>query len=124
VPTLAVAIEIPAPHETSNGCISIHPFAQRPLDVSALPVGNPRSSKRNLEKARQERSAAKRDRRQGRAGDETDPNSEDSDRPAPLSEEQALAALAALHEAYAAEQMSFDEFDERKAELMARIHVQ
>ncbi len=88
-------------------------------------MGNPRSSKRSLEKARQERSAAKRDRRQGRAGEgEGEGVSEDAPGLPTMSEGQVIEALAALQAQYAAEAITFEEFDERRSELMARIDVQ
>jgi hypothetical protein len=88
-------------------------------------VGNPRSSKRNLEKSRQEKSAAKRDRRQGRPveGQVDVPDEGAEDAAPPLTEEQALAGLAALHEAFASGAMSFERFEEEKESLMARFHV-
>lgn len=40
-----------------------------------------------------------------------------------MSEEQVIEALAALQAQYAAEAITFEEFDERRSELMARIDV-
>jgi hypothetical protein len=74
--------------------------------------------KRQREKDRQEKAAAKRDRRATRTGEEEDSSG------AELSgedEAKILAALAALHEAYDAERMDLDEFESARDALLARL---
>ena len=85
-------------------------------------MANSRSSKRQLEKARQEKAAMKRERRQSRVpGDGV--VGEDGEVPVTLPQEQVLASLAALHQAFASGTMSFETFEEEKAELMARLDL-
>jgi hypothetical protein len=81
-------------------------------------MANPRLSKRHLEKARQERAASKRERKRERAEAETPASAEDE-----TSQEALLEELAQLHKQYADEVIGFDEFDERKNELTARLRV-
>ena len=86
-------------------------------------MSNARVQKRQLEKARQERAAAKRDRRATKGtGDDASP-SEDGDGSPVSSEAEVLAALAALHAQYADEQISLDDFEVARAELVDRLHV-
>ena len=59
----------------------------------------------------------KRARRQGDGPDEGGAVDEEAPRTGPrLSQDDALAALAALHERFADEQIDFDEFETKKAE--------
>lgn len=84
-----------------------------------------RGQKRQLEKARQERAAAKRDRRQGR-GESTGPDdaSEATDvAPEALPEDVVLGRLAELHQRYADGGMELDEFEAARAELVAQLRV-
>lgn len=83
-----------------------------------------RFAKRDREKQRQERAAAKRARRFGtREGDEAG-TAEGAATPAPsMSQSDVLAALAKLHEAYDAERMTFEEFEQARADLMAQLQV-
>lgn len=85
-----------------------------------------RGQKRQLEKARQERAAAKRDRRQGRGTTDGagpgDPEDDDTAREA-LPEDVVLARLAELHERYADGGMSLDDFETSRAELLAHLRV-
>jgi hypothetical protein len=82
-------------------------------------MSSARSAKRDIEKARQERAAAKRERRQGAAtavSDEAEPEET-------RSHDEILAALAVLHERFEGGSLTFDEFEEEKAELMGSLHV-
>jgi hypothetical protein len=81
--------------------------------------------KRQRDKARRDKAAAKRAKKVERAengdpeaGDET--ATEVTSGP---SDEQTLAALAALHASYDAEEISFDDFEERRSELLARLTI-
>lgn len=80
--------------------------------------------KRERDKAKRARADAKRARRQDRkVDDEGDGESSPSPSP-PADQEAVLAELAALHAAFADDQIDFDEFEERKAELTARLSVE
>jgi hypothetical protein len=46
-----------------------------------------------------------------------------NDRTLGASQPQVLAELAELHELYAAERIGFDEFEQRKHELLTQLHV-
>ena len=74
------------------------------------------------DRAKQAAQAAKRERRLERANAETDVDTvipEEGE----LSPAQLLTLVEQLHQAYDAKQIDFDEFEEKKAELMARITV-
>jgi hypothetical protein len=80
-----------------------------------------KAQKRMREKARQEKAAIKRQRRLERGDDEPlDQPEADADGPA---EGDVLAELAALHASFEAEEIPFEEFEERKQELLARLAV-
>lgn len=79
------------------------------------------SGKRERERAKQAKAAAKRERRLERGSEEGDDETvvavED------LTTEELLARMEALHEAYDAGKVSFEEFDEQKNELTDRIAI-
>jgi hypothetical protein len=83
-------------------------------------MGNARSTKRDIERARQQKAAAKRERREARTV---------SDAPAAAvmgvreSQEEILAALAVLHERFERGSVTFDDFEADKTDLMQRLHV-
>ena len=78
------------------------------------------SSKRQMEKNRREKQAAKRVRRDERAA----ATPEEGDAPVELtSQDDILAALAALHERYANGDLSLDDFDDEKEALVGRLKV-
>lgn len=85
-----------------------------------------RFAKRDREKARQAKAAAKRARRHG-VGDgdgDGDDTTTDASEPAPtMSQDDVLAALAKLHEAYDAERMSLEDFEQARADLMAQLRI-
>ena len=72
---------------------------------------------------KRERDKAKRARRQDRKTGEDDETSEETPAAAAVDQEAVIAELAALHAAFADDQIEFDEFEERKAELTARLAV-
>ncbi|MFN8038445.1 MAG: hypothetical protein U0Q07_04450 [Acidimicrobiales bacterium] len=78
--------------------------------------------KRERDKAKRARADAKRARRQDRKTGEDDEASEETPT-AEVDQEAVIAELAALHAAFADDQIDFDEFEERKAELTARLAV-
>lgn len=79
-----------------------------------------RFQKRDRDKAQKEKAAAKRAKRAERSDTVADP--EVGGLPA-HSEETVLAELAALHAAFDAESMSFDDFEQAKAILLERLQV-
>lgn len=78
--------------------------------------------KRMREKARQEKAQAKRERKQERAAEAEAADAEPDDAPT-APEPQVLAKLAALHEQFDNDRIDFEEFEERKQELIAQLTV-
>ena len=79
--------------------------------------------KRERDRIKQEKAAAKRDRRQNR---QAEAEAADEDAPAPISEaetEQILKAVEVLHQRFDAGDISQDDFEEQKAELLGRLTV-
>jgi hypothetical protein len=83
-----------------------------------------RFAKRDREKARQARAAAKRERRFGGRDDDAGTDEAGSAAPAAAPpQSDVLAALAALHETYDAGRMSLEDSEQARAELVAQIQV-
>lgn len=78
--------------------------------------------KRMREKARQEKAALKRERRMERAAASAEGDDEPDDTPE-VPQERVLAQLETLHKQFADEQIDFEEFEERKQELIAQLSV-
>ena len=80
------------------------------------------SNKRDIEKNRREKAAAKRLRRTDRAeqadGEETVAEATTG------SEQDVLATLAALHEQFEAEAIEFEEFEEKRTALLEQLRVE
>lgn len=76
--------------------------------------------KRMREKARRERAQAKTARKQERRDSRSDGDEAPS---GPVDETALLAELAALHARFAADEMTFEDFEEAKAALMAQLDV-
>jgi hypothetical protein len=78
------------------------------------------SDKRQRERAKQAKAAAKRERRQDRSTDteldDSEPSAEDE-----LTTEQLVERIEALHSNYDAGTVSFEDFDEQKNALLDRI---
>jgi hypothetical protein len=73
------------------------------------------------EREKQQRAQAKQEKRAERAADDGENGVEDA---APTHDESdVLASLAKLHEAFDNEQIDFDTFEERRAELMSRLKI-
>lgn len=80
------------------------------------------------DRAKKAKAALKRERRQDKSGAE---EAEPTEAPAALLSDdgreltagELLALVEELHRQYAAEEIDFDEFEERKVELLARIPV-
>lgn len=80
-----------------------------------------RFQKRMREKAKQEKQAAKRERKAERAeAAEADDETPTDDAPP---QEKVLDQLATLHARFADDAIDFDEFEERKQELLAQLDV-
>jgi hypothetical protein len=84
-------------------------------------MSNPRAQKRQLEMARLERAAAKRERRQTRGAPGEAPPA--SDASGGLSQEDLLARLADLHRRYADHELSLEEFEATRDELVQHLRV-
>ena len=78
------------------------------------------SSKRERERNKQAKAAAKRERRQDRANDDTESGAMEFDENT-ASTDELIERIAAMHEQYDAGQISFEAFDEEKTELMALL---
>jgi hypothetical protein len=80
----------------------------------------PRSTKRDIDRAKRERAEAKREKRhqpdQPEAADGTD-----APRTAPMPEQDVLAALDVLHVRFDAGELDFDEYAEQKAGLLSQL---
>ena len=83
-------------------------------------MSHARFQKQQREKARREKAAAKQERRAVRAEGAGDEDS--TGEPSPP-EQNVLADLAQLHQQFADNAIDFDEFEERKRELLAQIEV-
>lgn len=84
-------------------------------------MANARGQKRDLEKARMERAAMKRARRQTKG--EGGGDDEAAEPTTGYSEADVLAALAELHRRHADEQISQDDFEASRDELMQRLRI-
>ena len=90
------------------------------LSVGVLPVSHARFQKRQREKARQEKAAAKRERRAARLPAATAPT-EDA---VPVDvEARLIAELRELHREYADGELVFDEFEQRKQLLLTQLEL-
>ncbi len=91
-------------------------------------MANARGQKRDLERRRLERAAAKRARRQGLSDSEPADVVDETDvRPpskyAGYSEQQILEALAEVHARFAAEEIDHDELEATRTELLQQLNV-
>lgn len=80
-----------------------------------------RFQKRMREKARQDKQRAKRARKQERA--EEAAAAPPADEPPAAPQPQVLDQLAALHEQFEADEIDFDDFEQRKQELLSQLDV-
>jgi len=84
-------------------------------------MANPRSRKRDFDRAKKERAAKKRERRQRPVdGDEPTPDDEAVGQPA-LANEELLSHLQQIHERYLAEEIEFEEFERAKEAILAHL---
>jgi hypothetical protein len=84
-------------------------------------MSHARFQKLQREKARQEKAAAKRDRRAARLDEAATPAQEELR--APDSESRVLAELEELHRKFDDGALDFDDFEERKSSLLAQLEV-
>ncbi len=82
-----------------------------------------RFQKRMREKAKQEKQAAKRERKAERAEAAEAAEAEDTPAADTPPQETVLEQLATLHAKFADDAIGFDEFEERKQELLAQLEV-
>jgi hypothetical protein len=77
------------------------------------------------ERAKKAKAAAKRERRQERGAEEEDGTDETLDLVAEeqLSPGELLERIEAVHQRYAAKQISFEEFEEQKTDLLTRLSL-
>ena len=78
------------------------------------------SSKRERERSKQAKAAAKRERRQSKGEDEDGTEGPEFDENTATTDE-LIERIAAMHEQYDAGEISFEDFDEEKTELMALL---
>jgi hypothetical protein len=81
--------------------------------------------RRQRERAKKAKADAKRQRRLTK-DDEDNENEEDDGATVdakPVDEGAVLGALAKLHEAFEQERIGFDEFEEQRSELLARLQI-
>jgi hypothetical protein len=86
-------------------------------------VSNAKGVKRQREKARQEKQATKRERRQGRLAADGTPEDGDGEPIVTYSQDQVLAELAELHRRYGDGGLSLEDFEEARDELVQRLRV-
>jgi hypothetical protein len=87
-----------------------------------LALANPRSNKRDIAQAKREKAALKRTRRQHSDAESVDSPASRGAAAAPGSSEgDVLDALGVLHGRFAAGDVSFDEFEALKVELLDRL---
>ena len=87
-------------------------------------MANARSRKREIDKAKREKAQLKRDRQRNPQPEaDVDPEAAAEVEPAgaPRTEEELLADLQALHQQFDDGDLSFDDFDEAKAALLAQL---
>lgn len=86
-------------------------------------MSSSRHAKRDREKAKREKAVVKRERRDLRRADaETDGDTTEGGA-AQRPQAEVLQALAALHTALDDEQISFDDFESAKADLLAQLQI-
>ncbi len=86
-------------------------------------MANARSRKREIDKAKREKAAVKRERRQGPAPEGEEGEATDVPTVARPSDDELLDALQVLHQRYDAEAIDFEEFETARAELLSRLQV-
>ncbi len=84
-------------------------------------MSHARFQKQAREKARRDKARAKRERKEIRAADEAGAAEQPADDAIPQPE--LLAQLAELHARFGADDIEFDEFEQRKQEILDRLDV-
>jgi hypothetical protein len=80
-------------------------------------------AKQERDRAKKAKAALKRERREARDSDKAEEPVPTVAGEGDVSPDELLRLVKELHDAYADERLSLEEFEERKAELMARITV-
>ena len=83
-------------------------------------MSHARFQKQAREKARRDKARAKRERKEIRAADEAGAEQPADD---PVPQPELLAQLADLHARFGADDIEFDEFEQRKQEILDRLDV-
>jgi hypothetical protein len=78
--------------------------------------------KRERDRAKQAKAAAKRERRQDRSANPATPEPESASTEE-LTPAQLFAEIEEVHRAFAAEEITHEDFEEKKAELLARLPI-
>jgi hypothetical protein len=81
-------------------------------------------AKRERDRAKKAKAAAKREARLEKPSDEEEGDEEEAVVQSTESAEVIMAKLAKLHEAFDDNQIEFEDFEEQKAELMARMPIE
>jgi hypothetical protein len=90
--------------------------------MDAMSTNRPSFAKRERDRAKKAKAAAKRDRRLAGRAEEGDDDAETGASAAPAVDESAiLARLEELHRRYDDEQISFDDFEEQRAALLEQL---
>jgi ubiquitin len=79
--------------------------------------------KRERDKNKKARAAAKREKRLDKGGEAPDETDEAKPSTPPTDQQAVFDALAALHAAYDDGRVNFDDFEEQRAELLGRLEV-
>jgi hypothetical protein len=80
-------------------------------------------AKQERDRAKKAKAALKRERREARDSEAPEAPVPDTSGEGDVSPEELLRLVKELHDAYADERISLEDFEERKQELMARITV-
>ena len=80
-------------------------------------------AKQERDRAKKAKAALKRERREARDSEAAETPVPDTSGEGDVSPEELLRLVKELHDAYADERISLEDFEERKQELMARITV-
>ncbi len=87
-------------------------------------VSRTSKAKREIDKQRKEKAAAKRERREGRAGREVDEADGEALPGTTLTEEEVIRRLGEVHQRYDDGQIDLDELEAAKAELIAQLRLE
>ncbi|MBK9178017.1 MAG: hypothetical protein IPM45_00355 [Acidimicrobiales bacterium] len=87
-------------------------------------VSRTSKAKREIDKQRKERAAAKRERREGRTDREVEPADGAEPADSTLTEEEVIRRLGEVHRRYDDGEIDLDELEAAKAELISQLRVE